>query len=53
MGSNFEDGAINCGSHETGCSDSAIEIKIKTLDSQIHTVRVDKHVKILCFVMLF
>ncbi|KAK9207866.1 hypothetical protein WN944_000214 [Citrus x changshan-huyou] len=47
MASNFEDGAIECGSHEAGCPYSTIEIKIKTLDCQINTVQVDEHVKYL------
>lgn len=47
MASNFEDGVIDCGSHEVGCPYSTIEIKIKTLDCQINTVQVDEHVKYL------
>ncbi|KAL9439987.1 hypothetical protein AB3S75_018783 [Citrus x aurantiifolia] len=43
MASNFEDGAIECGSHEAGCPYSTIAIKIKTLGCQINAVQVDEH----------
>lgn len=47
MGSNFVDGTTSCG--EADGSEATIEIKIKTLDSQTYTLRVDKQVNIFIF----
>lgn len=47
MGSNFIGEATSCG--EADGSETTIEIKLKTLDSQIYTLRVDKQVNIFTF----
>ncbi|XP_022143043.1 large proline-rich protein BAG6 isoform X2 [Momordica charantia] len=44
MGSNFVDGTTSCG--EADGSEATIEIKIKTLDSQTYTLRVDKQMPV-------
>lgn len=44
MGSNFIDQTTSCG--EADGSEATIEIKLKTLDSQTYTLRVDKQVDI-------
>lgn len=51
MGSNSDDTAVDSSSKEAGCSDSTIEIKIKTMDAGTYMLRVNKHVNILCFVL--
>lgn len=43
MGSNGCDEVMISGSNE--CSEATVEIKIKTLDSQTYTLRVDKCVR--------
>ena len=47
MGSNVVGETMNCG--EAGGSETTIEIKIKTLDSETYTLRVDKQVNIFTF----
>ncbi|XP_038889778.1 ubiquitin-like domain-containing protein CIP73 isoform X2 [Benincasa hispida] len=44
MGSNFIDATTSCG--EADGSETTIEIKLKTLDSQIYTLRVDKQMPV-------
>ncbi|KAJ4707830.1 large proline-rich protein BAG6-like [Melia azedarach] len=47
MGSNSDDTAVDSSSKEAGCSDSTIEIKIKTMDAGTYMLRVNKHVQVL------
>ncbi|GMP94442.1 hypothetical protein CsSME_00043904 [Camellia sinensis var. sinensis] len=46
MGSKGSDEVIISGSEEANCSEATVEIKIKTLDSQTYTLRVDKCVPV-------
>lgn len=46
MGISGGDELMVSGSHEAGCSEATVEIKIKTLDSQTYTLRVDKCVPV-------
>ncbi|KAG9156012.1 hypothetical protein Leryth_012084 [Lithospermum erythrorhizon] len=46
MGSNGADDVSISGNNEAKTSETMVEIKIKTLDSQTHTLRVDKYVPV-------
>lgn len=53
MGSTGGDEVMISGSGEAQCSEATVEIKIKTLDSQTYTLRVDKCVSTLCSPIIF
>ena len=44
MGSRDCDEVLISGNDKASCSDTTVEIKIKTLDSHTYTLRVDKYV---------
>ncbi|KAM7459540.1 hypothetical protein LguiA_036534 [Lonicera macranthoides] len=46
MGSNGCEDVMSFGSNDSKCSEATVEIKIKTLDSQTYTLRVDKCVPV-------
>ncbi|KAK4349202.1 hypothetical protein RND71_031957 [Anisodus tanguticus] len=46
MGNNGAEYEKICGVHEAKCPETTVEIKIKTLDSHTHTLRVDKCVPV-------
>lgn len=48
METNGADKMIASGVDEAECSETMVEIKIKTLDSQIYTLRVNKCVSTFC-----
>lgn len=52
MASNGGDDRVNSGKGEVDCAETTVEIKIKTLDSQTYTMRVDKCVCIFSFSIL-
>lgn len=52
MGSTGGDEVMISGSGEAQCSGATVEIKIKTLDSQTYTLRVDKCVSFLCSLII-
>ena len=47
MGSTGGEESMPSGSSAAPCSEATVEIKIKTLDSQTYTMRVDKSVNLL------
>lgn len=53
MVSNCAEDVKICGSGEVECPETTVEIKIKTLDSETYTLRVDKCVNISCFYVQF
>lgn len=53
MVSNGAEDVQICGSGEAECPETTVEIKIKMLDSQTYTLRVDKCVNIYCFYFQF
>lgn len=53
MGISGGDELMVSGSHEAGCSEATVEIKIKTLDSQTYTLRVDKCVNAIYFFITY
>lgn len=50
MGSNGKDEVMISKIDKAECSDATVEIKIKTLDSQTYTLRVDKCVSEISFI---
>nr|DAD27302.1 TPA_asm: hypothetical protein HUJ06_028770 [Nelumbo nucifera] len=51
MGSNDANELMISGSDEAECSEATVEIKIKTLDSQTYTLRVNKCVNTIFFIV--